>query len=225
MPATRQTMMAAVTETTNSSCIKDYGVVQFIRGCIYIDRINNSTNVSSDKYLHNRELRGQSVEFKHADWVVDSVDLDPLYNSYDKEDANALNRHDWHRFVKVPLLLQEDEASLMKDTPKYFNSKNFGYVMNAEAPLSQIYVSDLPSGSSLVPNAGANHREVITSSLEFKTCIYNIRDIPVMGDPAKFDAPEDQGGPIKCFEWSDKAKFNKKNQTFDRVNEMDPFCL
>ncbi len=225
MPATRQSMMAAVTETTNASCIGDYGVVQFIRGCIYIDRISNATNVSSEKYLMTRDLRGKTVDFKHPDWVVDSVDLDPLYNSYDLEDANSENRRDWHRYVKVPLLLKADHDSLVIDVAKYFNSKNFDYVMNAPTPLSQVFISDTPSGSALVPNAGANHREISTSSLEFQTCLYHMKDIPVTGDPAGFNIPEDQGGPIKCFAWSDKVKFNNQTETFDRTDEMDPYCL
>lgn len=224
MPATRQSTVAAVTETTDPSCLRNYGVVQYIRGCIYTTRTNNITG-ASEKYFLTRDSRGETVDFHHPVWEVDTSDLDPLYNSYNGDDETEAKRLDWQQYAKVPLLQKPDQASLTKDYDIYFIQKNFSFAFKSPTPLKQTYMSDTPSGSAFIPDAGMDSSEVETSSLEFMTCLYNIKDIPMRGSPAGFDVAEANGGPIKCFAWSDKSKFNKKLVKFERTEEMDPFCV
>lgn len=223
MPATLQTLMAATFETTSPECLRDYGITQFIRGCIYSTRVEKDGSIS--KYYKMRESRGTLAKFKHSVWEVDSVDVDPLYSSYSGPDASPENRHDWYTYGKGALLLKDDHESLMLDKDYYFVAKNKGYLMNAPAYNTHAIITDTPSGSAFIPDAGAGAYEIETSSLEFVACIYRTKDVPMVGSPVDFDGSEEEGGPISCFSWSDKSKFNQETKRFERTEKLDPFCF
>jgi hypothetical protein len=98
----RQRLMAAIWETTDPSCMKNYGVVQYIKGCIY-SIIHDPKSGTNDPYFGvTRISHGQSIDFQHKDWEIDSVDTDPLYSSYEGKNVNAENRLNWQQF---PFLL------------------------------------------------------------------------------------------------------------------------
>lgn len=222
----RHRMIAAIWETSDPSCLQEYGMVQFIRGCIYNRSRDPKTGEEEIYFGMGRDNRGRFTIFKHPKWEVDSVDLDPLYSSYDAEDATPEKRFDWHKFSRFPLLLKPSDEALAKDQKYFFNSKNYNYVMNApRGTLSQVFVTDLPSGSSYDPNGALGREEFTISSLEFKTCLYKTSDVPLMADPAWFDQPLSAGGPIQCFDWSDKISFNHERKEFERTETLDPTCL
>lgn len=221
----RNRSMAAIWKTSAPSCLKKYGVVQFIRGCIYSIVRDPVTGKIEKSFGYSRQSRGQYIRFQHKNWEVDSIDIDPLYSSYSEPDADAQNRFNWLKWAKVPLLLNSDDASLAKDQRVFFNITNYDYLMNLTQPVSQTFVSDTPTGSSYKPDGSFGKEWVTQSSLEFKTCLYHIKDIPVMGDPESFEILESEGGPIKCVDWSNKTEPDYASQRFIRTDVLDPYCL
>ena len=208
----RYSLMAAIWETTDPSCIRDYGVVQYIRGCVYSAEKDTATGKIKKYIRHVRESRGEVIRYKHPKWEVDTVDKDPLYNS------NECDRFAIHRFVKIPLSLKNDAGSLRKDRDILFHNINYDFVMNDTAnTIKQFFITDLPSGSSYTPAEVRGEEEVVLSSLEFKTCLYKSGDIPREGDP-KAEA-------IQCYDWSDRMEFDFEEKSFKRVGHIDPFCL
>lgn len=211
----RHSMMAAVWETNRPECIKEYGIVQYIRGCIY-NFVYDPKTQTSEKYLGTaRKSRGEVVIFNHPQWIVDSSSIDPLFNSYDESDANAENRFHWHQFATKPLILKSNKADLKKDQNIFFQSGGNEWVMNADLnKLKQIFVTGMPTGSDYYPGAFADKDGVNVSSLEFRTCLYRTNDVPMLMDPKE--------GPIHCFEWADKMKF--KNKSFEHTDAIDEIC-
>ena len=178
-------MMSAMWETTDLSCANKFGVVQYIKGCIYNITHDPLTGAIENYFGLARDSRGESIDFQHKNWEVDSVDIDPLYSSYDQADANESNRFNWNKVTKLPFQMKGDAQALAKAEKIFFNSKNYDYVMNVPSA-KQIFVTDLPSGSDYNPKGALGKEWISHSSLEFKTCLYNTKDIPVTGDPKVF---------------------------------------
>ncbi|OGN22771.1 MAG: hypothetical protein A2918_01375 [Candidatus Yanofskybacteria bacterium RIFCSPLOWO2_01_FULL_42_49] len=62
-----------ITETVEN--LENYAFVQFIKGCQYQSTDNNNTTWVARDYFLERIL------FKHKNWVIDSIDSDPVYYS------------------------------------------------------------------------------------------------------------------------------------------------
>ena len=212
---TRGSMMSAMWETTDLSCTRNYGVVQFIRGCIYDVEHNPKTKENKKYFGHGRESRGEHINFSHPQWEVDSFDIDPLYSSYSGEDSQDANRFAWHR---------SPNSSYNGDGLLLFESEYYDYLQDEPLKTPRLFVSDIPTASAFRPKGALGMDWINVSSLEFKTCLYNIKDIPLTGDPASFDVKESDGGPIVCFDWSDKMAVDYKNKILKRTEEMDSFC-
>jgi hypothetical protein len=220
------TTMAAVWETNKPECVKDFGVVQYIKGCVYSIEYDPQTKTENKYFGIVRDLKDKSgVRFQHKDWEVDTIDLDPLYNSYAKEDANLDNRLQYQKAAMKPLVLKNYDSSLGQDEKIYFNSKNYNWLMNIDSPLSQLFTTDLPNGSDYGINMAMGKDWASISSLEFKTCLYKLSDIPLTGEPESFDVSHENGGPIECFDWSDKATTDYESKTIKRTDKLDPFCF
>ena len=84
----------------------------------------------------------------------------------------------------------------------------------------------MPEVADYYEVAKLNIAEVTSSSLEFQTCLYDLKDIPATTDPAPPGTPHEADGPITCYHWSDHFQFNVKTLNFDRITDgsMDPFC-
>jgi hypothetical protein len=219
----RGAMMAASVETSDPSCLKEYGVVQYIRGCMYNVRFRREENRVVDRYFGIvREQRGRVVPFVFRGWDVDTVDGDPLYHSNSDSDAPSA-RFDHHRFAKKPLSLASDPASVKKDGKIFFDPKHYGYLPEASDPRSY-FVTDLPSLADWTPNSGAGEEEWVNASLEFQTCIYRTKDIPNVGNPAPPSASSESGGPLACFSWNHKQSFNPVKNMFEPHSGIDPAC-
>lgn len=223
----RHTMLAASWETTDDECVEDYGVVQYIKGCIYNSSYDPKTKEVEKHFGYVRESRGESILFQHKTWEVDSIDADPLYASYYDDTYSDSERFNWHKIVANPLFSFDTlPESISSNT--FFDRKN--YVVNVKAKekgetTNRLFVTDLPSGSDYRQNGALGKDWIATSSLEFKTCLYHKKDIPSSGDPKDFNEPEENGGPIHCFDWSDKTKPNYETKRLERTDESDPFCF
>lgn len=221
--AARITVMGAVIETTSPGCLRDYGVVQFIRGCVYHARYSVDTGAELEKVFDvARHLRGPRVVFSHPSWEVDRTELDPLYGSFPDEQG----RTDLYYVPHGPLRLRSDRASLMADY-KYFNEPGArSFVKDAETPSSFAFAGDVPEGGVSMIN---EERTILTAnnpSLEFRTCVYRLKDVPTAGDPAGEGTAPENGGPLACFGWSSRYTFDPATKDFvtDRFQGIDPFC-
>lgn len=137
-------------ETDSVAALEKYAIVQFKKGCVFetaktregkIRRIVADTVASF----------GEQVLFCFRQWVIDSQDSDPAYNS-DPE---------YGRFY---FLRWNKPGSYDNRTQKYYGA------VKPQAPV--VYMSDYPAGAFI---AGSGIRNV---ALEFKTCIYKAGDVP-----------------------------------------------
>jgi hypothetical protein len=137
-------------ETDAVDAIERYAVVQFKRGCVFYSSKDGNGKVKKTV----RDLVpsfGGSVPFCFHDWVIDSQDTDPAYNS-DPE---------YGRFY---LLRWNKPGSYEQRTQKFYG---------AEKPKRPaVYMVDYPAGAFV---AGTGVRNV---ALAFNTCIYRSRDVP-----------------------------------------------
>lgn len=221
--ASRMTEAGAVIETTDPSCLRDYGVVQFIRGCVYHTRYALPSGAEIEKVFDvARRLRGPRVVFNHPDYEVDQTQLDPLYVSYPDEEG----RLDLLYVPNGPMRLRPDSASLLADR-KYFDRPDARtFLKDAEAPTSIAYVADLPDHGQSVINEERTVLSALNASLDFRTCLYRLKDVPTTGDPAGEGVAPENGGPIQCFGWMSRYTFDPATQDFvtDKFSGVDPFC-
>jgi hypothetical protein len=221
--ASRLTVAGAVIETTSPECLRDYGVVQFIRGCVYHARYSLPSGAEIEKVFDvARHLRGPRVVFSHPGWEVDRTELDPVYMSYPDEES----RVDLYYTPRGPLRLRPDAASLMADY-KYFNDPaQRRFLKDTEAPASAFFVGDVPEGGVSTVNEERTVLSAENSSLEFRTCVYRLQDVPSSGDPAGEGVAPENGGPIQCFGWMSRYTFDPATRDFvtDKFAGVDPFC-
>jgi hypothetical protein len=137
-------------ETDSVDAIEKYAIVQFIKGCVF-----NSSKNSEGKIKRNVGYVvpsfGEDIPHCFPEWVIDSQDTDPAYNS-DPE---------YGRFY---LLRWNKPGSYDYQTQKYYG---------AEKPKFPIvYMTDYPAGA-FVTGTGVKN-----AALEFSTCIYRASDVP-----------------------------------------------
>ena len=77
------TTMVARYRTDRVSSLEDYVIVNFIRGCIFESYLKNGEIIKG--ISTSRDFFGGSVRFRHPEWVIDSVDEDPVYWSASEE--------------------------------------------------------------------------------------------------------------------------------------------
>jgi hypothetical protein len=137
-------------ETESVAALENYAVVQFIKGCVFDSSRNGAGKI--DRNLTDTVASfGENIPLCFSEWVIDSQDTDPAYNS-DPE---------YGRFY----LLRWNSAGSYDDR----NHKYYG----AQKPtIPVLYMTDYPSGA-FVTNTGVRN-----AALEFKTCIYRARDVP-----------------------------------------------
>lgn len=221
--AARLSVMGAVIETTSPECLRDYGVVQFIRGCVYHARYALPSGAEIEKVFDvARHLRGPRVVFSHPGWEVDRTELDPVYMSYPDEES----RVDLYYTPRGPLRLRPDAGSLMADY-KYFNDPaQRRFLKDTEAPASAFFVGDVPEGGVSVIDEERTVLSAENSSLDFRTCLYRLKDVPTTGDPAGEGVSPENGGPIQCFGWMSRYTFDPATRDFvtDKFSGVDPFC-
>ncbi len=221
--ASRMTEMGAVVETTDPSCLREYGIVQFIRGCVYHTRYSQATGEQIEKVFDvARHLRGPRVVFNHPGYEVDQTELDPLYVSYPEEqDRLAL--------LYVPngrLRLRPDAASLLADRKYFDDPANRTFLKDVSTPTAVAFVGDLPDNGQSVINEDGTVLSATNASLDFRTCVYRLKDVPTTGDPAGEGVAPENGGPIHCFGWMSRYNFEPASKDFvtDEFKGVDPFC-
>ncbi len=181
-------------ETEDIKHIEDYGIVQFIKGCVYNESVDKNGKSVKRKGIA-RKFFGSYHKFIHPEWVIDSIDKDPIYNSSNVSDS----RHDYYRWNENPnSYSDEGEHYILRDYPTH----------------PKVYVSDLPSTSFISGDEAKN------TNLVFKTCIYKTKDIPRELKPEDINFAK----PIQCLEWSTSNVYNFKTKKYEKDVSVEESC-
>lgn len=158
-------------ETDSVDSLEKYAVVQFIRGGIFYSKKNSDGKV--EKSIGTVILSfGDMAPFFFPEWVIDSRDFDPVYNS-DPDDG----RFFYLRWNKVS---------------GSYELKSQAYYGNEKPKQPVVYLTDYPGGA-FVAGGGS----VQNAAMQFKTCLYRASDVPQK--TARNDI--DFAKPLACFEW------------------------
>lgn len=139
-------------ETDSVAALERYAIVQFMKGCIFystkaangeIVRTANDTVISF----------GESVPYCFRNWVIDSTDSDPAYNS----DPD---------YGRIYLARWNEPGSYDNRTQRYYGKEK------PTVPI--VYMTDHPSGAFVSASGVKN------AALQFKTCIFKAGDVPAL---------------------------------------------
>ena len=137
-------------ETDSVDAIEKYAIVQFVKGCVFSTARNSAGRIEK-QVNYGVSSFGENVPLCFPRWVIDSQDVDPVYNS----------DPDFGRFY---LLRWNAPASYNDRTQKYYGAQ--------KPALPVVYMTDYPAGA-FVTGAGVKN-----TSLQFKTCIYKASEVP-----------------------------------------------
>lgn len=178
-------------ETKSVDSLEKYATVQYIRGGLY--DINQMGDEPSYKTIsHTREFFGHDlVPFQHDDWVIDSLDDDPIYASA----AQKNHRHGYYMIKK-----DENSSILFDGAATYLDY----YFYNPKIKIPRMHFTDMPTGgrySEIMIAAGENKDKLLkystNSTMEFVICIFKTKDIPRYVDHYYLD----QSKAIGCLSW------------------------
>jgi hypothetical protein len=137
-------------ETASTGALENYAVVQFKKGCVFYSSQNADGGITRTVGDIVPSF-GEDVPFCFTDWVIDSQDADPVYNSDPEYGRFYLLR--WNR-----------PGSYDQRTQKYYG---------AEKPRTPVvYMADYPSGAFVTETSVKN------VALQFKSCIYKAAEVP-----------------------------------------------
>jgi hypothetical protein len=183
-------------ETDSVGALEKYAIVQFVKGCVSHSSKNGEGKITKDLSYAVSSF-GESIPLCFPNWVIDSQDTDPAYNS-DPE---------YGRFY---LLRWNKLDSYDQRTQKYFGEEK------PKKPV--VYMTDYPAGAFVT---GTGVKDV---ALEFNTCIYKASEVPTATrrDKINFAKPlscfEWQNVYVYDF---DKGKFQTNLADLPRREERD----
>ena len=137
-------------ETDSVAALEKYAIVQFKKGCVFYSSENREGKISRNVGDTTPSF-GENVPFCFPEWVIDSQDTDPAYNSDPEHGRFYLLR--WNR-----------RGSHDSRTEKYYG------VEKPKIPV--VYMADYPAGA-FVSESGVKN-----VALEFNTCLYKASDVP-----------------------------------------------
>ncbi|MGE0631889.1 MAG: hypothetical protein AB7O96_05750 [Pseudobdellovibrionaceae bacterium] len=195
--------MVSSYQTQTLSQLEDYAIVQFIRGCSYGSQMAEG---KVEKFLNvRRDFFGlqNDYTFLHPNWVIDSVDLDPVYAS------TPTGRHASYMNVKprIPAISSD------------YWRKDFYWIQDPASP--RLYVFDSPTPASIDPNTDRLNRVATNVSMGFKTCIFRSKDVPPRVSPTW----DGDGKALHCFEWTNSHAVDLASEKINSSGGLDPICL
>ncbi|PIR70337.1 MAG: hypothetical protein COU46_02045 [Candidatus Niyogibacteria bacterium CG10_big_fil_rev_8_21_14_0_10_42_19] len=186
------TVMMAGYIVDQISALENYGIVQFMRGCSFESVKNdNGAVVNEIDRSFLRQFFENYVPNIFPKWVIDSDDKDPLYNG--QEPPVRIYHYRW-----------------AGDSGKEF-------IYGIKKPtFPELYVVKHP-GIAFVKEVG----RVKNMSMEFKTCVYKMKDIPLK------TSSDDTGfaEPIGCFTWISSFIYNFDTREYESFLDVDSVCL
>lgn len=153
-PSHGTTMYAEYT-TKEIDQLQDYAVVQYIQGCVFDSEQLADGSIKKTNFI-SREFFGKVEKFMHKKLVIDSVDVDPIYNSMKD------HRHGAYRWNEVP---------------GSYDKKTEHYLLHQDPDNPTLYVRDMPSGAFKTGKGAKN------VSLKFEVCLLKTADVPKVGTP------------------------------------------
>ena len=190
-------------ETKKVDQLTDFAIVQYIKGCVFHSELDDNGNILKTDGISRQFFDGYKT-FKHRDWEIDSIDKDPIYNSY----SDPKRRHVYYRWSKKRGNFKNDDQQV--------------YFFKGMPPHPELYVTDRPAqaftDNSLNELSKMSARNV---SLKFKTCIYKTNDIPLETTPEDIDFAR----PISCLDWDSSFIYNHKLKKYESKDQIDPYCL
>lgn len=204
-------------ETTDKSCIRDYAIVQYIKGCALEYFKDKNGKIIKRPMLY--QSRNKNINFYLPEWIVDSVDVDPMYSSTD-----AADHPDRHAVYKTPKKKINLIPANMNSNFNYCgdSANRFYFYENQAVQPELAFVSDYPTGAN-IDNSASYFREE-QAVLDLKLCIYKTNDVPLIGDPKSFDVPASEGGPLYCFDWQSNHTYDRVNKKFQKATSTAAFC-
>ena len=150
-------------ETDSVAALEKYALVQFVKGCVFTSARDRTGEITRD-ISYGVSSFGQTVPLCFPDWVIDSQDDDPVYNS-DPELG---------RFYLLRWNLPDSHD---RRSEKYFGEEK------PKRPV--VYLTDYPAGAFVTASGVKN------TALSFKSCIYKANEVPLRTrrDAVDFAAP------------------------------------
>ncbi len=188
-----------VIEVDKPANIPNYGVIQFMKGCMFESEIlPNGTEEKRFAYIHKHF--GQWSLIHYNDWVIETSHADPLASSFE-----GYGRFDLYKWNSNPTDLDADNATW------YFDAKpSHGTVFKA----------DLVANTGLIE--GYANPSARNSSLEMETCIFKIADIPATSDITGVGV--DKSKAIWCASWDHKYAYDFALGKVVPEKTINPFC-
>ena len=137
-------------ETDSVVALEKYAIVQFIKGCVF-DSSKNREGKINRNVSYTVPSFGEDIPYCFPEWVIDSQDTDPAYNSNPEYGRFYLLR--WNK-------------------PGSYDYPNHKYYGTEKPKIPVVYMADYPIGAFVT---GTGVKNV---ALEFNTCIYKASDVP-----------------------------------------------
>jgi hypothetical protein len=192
------TRLAAAFETENIETLTEYVWVQWIRGCKYESVQSEEEEEAIITFPIERELYGQYVPDCSQQWIIDSVDGDPVY--FSAEDLH-LKRH---------------ESYLWNERPGSFDHETQHFYKNRPPENPILYVTDRPGTAFFTP---AN-RTARNLSQEFQMCLHREENVPRTIKSFFKKKPK----PIHCFYWTSSWLYDFKMKKFTDSHVIHKAC-
>lgn len=197
--ASYMTDMTFVVELNKPANIPNYGVVQYLKGCMFeSELLPNGTEVRRFTYAHKNF--GTYKLIHHADWIVDSDHSDPLTTAFE-----GYGRFDLYKWNRNKLNYESDGAT---------------WYYNAKPPHGTVFKADLIANSGLIE--GSKNPNARNSSLELQTCIFKIADLPTASDPEGTGI--DRSKALWCADWDHKFGYDFARGKVVAETAINPTC-
>lgn len=212
----RSTFFMAGIETETVDALTNYVFVQFVRGCIWTS-IKNPDGSMTTRFNVNRDHLGKRTHYVHRDWVVDSMDREPVYSAY----GEGGDRHYFLQWSDPrPRWIPRGTQNLWKRGAHHENGEHtptvpFGFVTDSPEPIATFHSANLDEQVL----AGAPGK-ALNRSLQFKMCLYRTSDVPLITD----GTTKGFGVPIACHEWRSSHVFDHDRGVFTSPSGIHGQC-
>ncbi|MDX9730458.1 MAG: hypothetical protein RBT63_01690 [Bdellovibrionales bacterium] len=182
-----------------ASSIPRYGVVQFVKGCMFQSELQADGSVKNRfNYVHKHF--GKHVLLRHDDWVVDSSHADPIATSFE-----GYGRFDLYRWNK---------------NASNYNADNAGWYFFGPPSHGTVFTAELLGNSGLLD--GYKNPHAGNSSLDLETCIFKVSDLPTATDSEGSNL--DKSKAIWCTTWDHKFHYDFSSGKVVQGKTTHPFC-
>lgn len=197
--ATYMTDMRFILKVAKPSNIPNYGVVQFLKGCMFeSNQLADGTVTRDFTYVHKHF--GAYTLLKHDDWVIDTSHADPLVSSFEN-----YGRFDLYKWNTDPANLDADNAT---------------WYFHARPKHGTVFKADLLGTTGLIE--GSQDPSARNSSLDLETCLFKIGDLPKTTDITSIGV--DKSKALWCASWDHKFVYDFAAGKVVQEKTIHPQC-